>query len=322
MDPNSVPTAKVRVQFQSGRDGTQGLSDAGGHIPSVLLRDTSGRNLGGLPAKGAKLGSDRFQNYDISIANSDLKTLEVMMETLSGDGTTTGTKSLDDGLCLAQFMWTPGESMLFSQDRKGVISGDLFYLCGYSWYYSGKTHNGYELRCGWLDGDNSNGNSVHGMILNTDILGSGYIESYSKNYPNPSDICYWGVNFSGGASPHSKRSLPLEKYGSKAYVTAGPGAIAICDSPTSWGPSMLSLEEGIFCDMVTKTKLPICSPDMKDRCVSYNSNHGPASGRARGQRNLTANKLSRDEVSFDSYELHYLVKSDLSGTVIDHGSEV
>ncbi|KAG0298971.1 hypothetical protein BGZ98_010395 [Dissophora globulifera] len=302
-------------------DGS-GLSGSGGDIPSVVLGDTSGRNLGSFQTIGATIGSDQYKNYDISASNSELKTLKVMMEVQSVQGGVKVTRSLNDGLCLAYFAWTPEDTMFNYDARRGSITGDPFYFCGCSWYPSGKVRKGYEVRCGWLDGDNSNGNSVYGMLLNTDILGDGFIESYSENYPDPSAICHWGVGFSGGASPNSKRSPSLEKYGNKAYVTAGTGAIAICDSPTSWGPSMLSLEEGIFCDMVTKNKIPICSPGMKERCVSYNNNNSLASGRARGQRNMTVNRLSRNEISLDSYELHYFVRSDVNGTVIEDGSEV
>ncbi|KAG0244997.1 hypothetical protein BG011_002827 [Mortierella polycephala] len=204
------------------------------------------------------------------------------------------------------------------QARAGAITGDLFYFCGHAWYYSGKKHGTTDLRCGWLDGDDTNGGSVRGMFLNTDILGNGYINSYAANNPIPSDICYWGVSFTTGANPFN-RSVPKDIYGNKAYVTAGEGAIALCDSPTSRGPSMLSLKEGVFCDMFTKTKVPICGRGEKEGCVNYNRRLSRA---GRAQRTMAANSVSRDSISHDSYELEYFVIADINGTVIDDGSSV
>ncbi|KAG0247623.1 hypothetical protein BG011_001148 [Mortierella polycephala] len=325
LNPSKVPNAKVRVHLQSGKD-IEGLSGAGGHIPTITIKDTSSRYLGQYQPNylsPATLGNDRYWNYDISTAiPSELRTLDVKMEYSASDGWGgLKMKSLDDGLCLAYMSWTPEDTMFNYRARKGVITGDLFYFCGRSWYPSGKSHESYRLRCGWLDGDNSNGNSVFGMFLNTDILGNGYIQSYSQRYPNPSDICYWGVTFSGGSSPYKKRSTPKDAFGNKAYVTTGTGAIEICDSPTSWGPSMLSLEEGIFCDMVTKTKLPICGRGKKEHCVKYNDNRRSNNG-GRGQRTMAANNVSRDDISFNSYDLQYFTISDVNGTVIDDGSDV
>jgi hypothetical protein len=201
--------------------------------------------------------------------------------------------------------------------RKGAITGDVFYFCGHSWYPSGKVFGGKDLRCGWLDGDNTNGNSVYGMNINTDILGNDFFGEYSKKHPNPSDICYWGVGFMKGSSPYTKRSIE-NKYGNKAYVTTSDGAIEICDSPTSWGPSMLSLKQGIFCDMITKTKIPICGRGKKENCVKYIRDQ--QKGYSRLQRTLTANNVSRIDITFNTYELEYLVIEDVNGTVIDDGS--
>ncbi|KAF9984541.1 hypothetical protein BGZ75_003894 [Mortierella antarctica] len=331
LNPSKVPNAKVRLQIQTGKDGN-GLSGSGGHIPTIVLKDTSDRYLGEYEPnylKPATLGSDKYWNYDVSTRISgELKTLDVKMEYSAADGWGgLKWKSLDDGLCLAYMSWAPEDSMFNYEARRGAITGDLFYFCGRSWYPSGKSHGGTPLRCGWLDGDNTNGNSVFGMFLNTDILGNGYIKDYSQRNPKPSDICFWGVTFSGGSSPHKKRSTPAEAFGNKAYVTAGPGAIEICDSPTSWGPSMLSLEEGVFCDMVTKTKLPICGRGQNDQCVKYHdnrrsNNRGRPGGSRRAQRTIAANNVSRDDISFNSYDLQYFTVMDLNGTVIDDGSEV
>ncbi|KAG0215515.1 hypothetical protein BGX28_009563 [Mortierella sp. GBA30] len=128
------------------------------------------------------------------------------------------------------------------------------------------------------------------------------------------------------------RAMTKDVYGNKAYVTAGEGVIALCDVPTSWGKSMASLQEGIFCDMVTKTKVPICNRGKKDGCFNYNHRSRSNNAGRRIERSLTLvppttsnNTLSPTaalDVSFTSYELEYFVISDINGTVIDDGTGI
>ncbi|KAF9962644.1 hypothetical protein BGZ70_008013 [Mortierella alpina] len=138
--------------------------------------------------------------------------------------------------------------------------------------------DGKHLRCGWLDGDNANGSSVYGMFIDTDVFGSGYGNNASDN---------------------------------------GPGAIELCDSPTSWGRSMLSLQEGIFCDMATKTKVPICKtvrPQADD-----NNRYGKRSlSSVRGT--ATAVNVSQEALAQTSYSLECFVVSDINDTIFDDGS--
>jgi hypothetical protein len=323
VNPQSVPDAKVRVRFATGRD-IKGLSGAGGDLPNVILTDTENRRLGFLDGTGS-LQHAMTKNFDIqTISGGTLKMLNVDM------GSSANGKGYNDGLCLGQMIWAPEDKMWDAEQRRGIITGDLFYYCGYSWYMSGLWEGDTELRCGWLDGDNSNGNSVYGFNINTDILGAGFIEGYARKYPNPSDICSWGIGFKKGnyhakRSYHQKRSIQ-DKYGNKAYVSASTGAIALCDSPTSYGPSFLSLEEGIFCDMHTKTKIPICGKGKIDGCVKYNSgqlrnNSGQLKKGLRPQRYLTTQNVTRGAISYDSYDLEYFTTTTLNGTVIDDGSK-
>lgn len=40
----------------------------------------------------------------------------------------------------------------------------------------------------------------------------------------------------------------------------------LCSSDTSWGPDFVGTD-GMFCDMATKTLMPLCSTDDIDGCV-------------------------------------------------------
>ncbi|KAF8924516.1 hypothetical protein BGZ47_003958, partial [Haplosporangium gracile] len=321
-DPKRVPNAKIRIQMQAAKNNIEGSpSDDGGQIPQITLGGTGGEYLGKYWAsERGKLKANQYWNYDIdTVEPVELKTLNLRMEYY---GAGNKYRSLNDGLCLARMSWTPNDAMPNYDSRAGAITGDLFYFCGYSWYNSGQydPKGKTQLRCGWLDGDNSNGGSVSSLFINTDVMGQGFLEDYAKN----KDLCYWGVSFGGGSISLSKREDPASVFGNRAYVTSSDGAIALCDSATSWGPSMLSLEEGIFCDMFTKTKIPLCTDDIQKGCVKYNrqggrSNRGGALRAAptTATRTLQAVNVSRDDISFLNYNLEYFQLTDLNGTVID-----
>ncbi|KAG0359931.1 hypothetical protein BGZ54_009761 [Gamsiella multidivaricata] len=142
--PHEVPNANIH----------NGLDAADGHIPTIKLKDTSGRYLGGYTQNYdnlKKLGFYMCWNYDIkSQIPSELRTLELKMESTKYRGSALNDQqhSLDDALCLAHMSWSPDDSMLDYEARRGAISGDLLYFYGYSWRHSEKTHNNYDLRCG------------------------------------------------------------------------------------------------------------------------------------------------------------------------------
>jgi len=45
----------------------------------------------------------------------------------------------------------------------------------------------------------------------------------------------------------------------------------LCNSATSWGPDFVSESEGQFCDMNTKTLMPLCSKADIEGCVNVDS---------------------------------------------------
>ncbi|KAF9580997.1 hypothetical protein BGW38_002143 [Lunasporangiospora selenospora] len=326
--PYDVPNAKVRIQLQTGAVS----ADSGGHIPSVYLKGNDGYHMGAYTnwRTNDRRERNQYWNYDIETTRpTELALLELKASYSRYDASTglTRTGPLNDGICITYLSWTPEGSMFNAKNRRGAITGDLFYHCGFDWYYSGKSMPSkgvnYEPRCGWVDGDNSSGNSVHSVLLNTGILGNGYLKGFYNSKKNIQDVCGWGIAFYKGALPR-KRSA-TETFGNKAYITAGEGAISLCDSPTSWGPSMLSLSEGVFCDMETKTKIPLCHDGQTTGCMKYDRVQGKMNSRGRRgppQRFLAPHNVSREAVSFDSYKVEYFTRSYMNGTVYDDGSDV
>lgn len=58
------------------------------------------------------------------------------------------------------------------------------------------------------------------------------------------------------------------KSASELVVNSRPdqSAIELCNSPTSRGSDFVSADEGLFCDMESKTLYPLCSTEVKSHC--------------------------------------------------------
>ncbi|KAF9586170.1 hypothetical protein BGW38_008979 [Lunasporangiospora selenospora] len=323
-----VPNAKIRYHLQTGRSST----DSGGDIPAVWLRDTSDRPLGAFtnPFRSDKAGIDQYFNTDIETSQpSELRSLVFESQWTDYDMSTRQKRSgpLNDGICIAYLSWTPEASMYNSEYRRGAIIGDFFYFCGFDWYYSGKVKEfegqTAQLRCGWMDGDNSSGNSASSIDIDTDLVGRGFLEKNAKNLPQIQSLCGQGLNFARTVLP---QKISIRKtYKNKAYITGGEGAITLCDSPTSWGPSMLSMKEKIFCDMETKTKVPLCGGNTVSGCVQYDRVQGKpnnSGSHAPPERYLIPVNFTNGEIKPTVYKLEYFTLLYTNGTVLDDGADV
>lgn len=116
----------------------------------------------------------------------------------------------------------------------------------------------------------------------------------------------------------SKRSLPspnehIAVFGNKLRVHKDLSAIELCDSPTSWGSSFLSLDEGILCDMSTKTKIPICKVGETVGCFVYET------PRANGRSAYSTKRDVYVKGSTMKYNATYFVISDANGKILDDG---
>ncbi|KAF9962770.1 hypothetical protein BGZ70_007892 [Mortierella alpina] len=111
------------------------------------------------------------------------------------------------------------------------------------------------------------------MTVNLEIMGHAFLKHHQGT------LCGVGLGLLKGhdgdvpGSP-TMSSLPdteehIAAFGNQVRVHKDLSAIQLCDSPTSWGSSFLSLDEGIFCDMSTKTKIPICKAGETDGCFIY-----------------------------------------------------
>ncbi|KAG0274693.1 hypothetical protein BGZ96_004139 [Linnemannia gamsii] len=308
--PSNPDKAEVRVKFWAGRDGFEGpnappLWSAGGDLPKIDVRSTANKWIG-KTENNLWIDSNALLQTDVKLSGNE----EINYLTLTSDRT--------DASCLALIGWTPNDSSPKGDKRKGYIIGDLFRLCGFAWNHSGQTvevaSTGIEeyVNCGWMVRDRA---GFAGQLnINLDVMGEGYIKNYKGK-----DLCYWGVTLRSGKSGRpSERSLSssdghLAAFGNQVRVHKSLSAIDLCDSPTSWGSSFFSIEEGVFCDMSTKTKIPLCKAGETKGCFVYekpieNGRGGYSTKRNVGVRGSTVR-----------YNATYLVTSDQNGRVIDDG---
>ncbi|KAF9291946.1 hypothetical protein BGZ68_001032 [Mortierella alpina] len=340
LTPADVPERGVRVRIETGLN--QG---GGGQIPTIKVKlagdQTDGELMPSMLRRTRKKPNNRDtvdggpRGLDIATSsNLDIRALDIRMEAYR-NGHRGPLVSLNDEMCLTSLVWTPRDTRPNYDNRRGAITGDLMYFCKYSWYYSGKVFEGRDLRCGWLDGDNSNGNLVKGLYLDLDKFGKNSVENHARDHPSESDFCTNGVRFYPGNQPLRKRFItddsninstadpaktltPKESFGNKAFVSTRVSAIELCDHPTSYGPSMLNVNERMFCDMTSKTKVPMCDSNRIEGCMDYSrlqKRDGIALSRSLAAKNVPA-------TPYPAFQLDYFTLTDENNAVIDNGSDI
>ncbi|KAG0252777.1 hypothetical protein DFQ27_007860 [Actinomortierella ambigua] len=304
----------VTVRIWNGKDGENHpgspISGTSGDFPEIQIRDTDGQ-LHGYKLENKKLETNAQRSVNINLySTKQIKNIWLL---------TRGTKPLNDAICFATVAWqASGNISPPSASDAGVVPGDILYLCGYAWNYSGKNWGGYSLRCGWLDGDSA-GNTAYFININAGVMGNGNIKHlHGKN------LCGLGVGVASGGSKARKRAIEgditahREAFGNRARVHSTLSAIALCDSPTSWGSSFYSIKEGIFCDMSTKTKYKICDKNATGPCFAYEK----TLKRDGTSKIVLANPGARSFAKPQVFDAEYFTITDLNGAVIDDGTGI
>lgn len=55
---------------------------------------------------------------------------------------------------------------------------------------------------------------------------------------------------------------------------ADHSATTLCQDPMSYGPDLVSLTEGVYCNMLTRELLPLCSTGVTGDCFDYEAAQG------------------------------------------------
>ncbi|KAG0294491.1 hypothetical protein BGZ98_001755 [Dissophora globulifera] len=293
----------VAVSIWNGKDGN-GLTGSAGGFPWISIAGTGGELLGTDQDQNRKLANNAQKTVDVKVnANIEVKIIGLQMQS-------------SDAICAAMISWKPSSNIPNANDRAGFVVGDLFYFCGRAWNYSGQryydSNNWVDLRCGWLDDDNTAPGSAKIVNINTDIMSTTNLKHFdaAKN-----DICYWG--FGTATADNAKFALKSAsehgiKFGNQVHVNKDLSAVGLCDSETSWGPSFYSIKEKTFCDMSTKTKVPLCENGDVSGCFNYISPRSSKSNQRHGSIQTPS--------GVRNFNVTYFVITDHNGKVVDNGN--
>ncbi|KAG0333972.1 hypothetical protein BG004_000608 [Podila humilis] len=212
----------------------------------------------------------------------------------------TATYANRDALCLALMSWAPPSTTNNYKERAGMITGDIFRLCGYSWNHSGQFISlegrpSVHASCGWFGTDRGFLNLLN-IIL--DVMGNHFLKGYAN-----ANLCGFGVGF--------QRAEMDQLHAPFKEIVAYFRETRRCLCPTSWGSSFLSIDGGIFCDMSTKTKIPICKVGETDGCFVYEKPRVNGRGGYSTKRNMY---VKGSEIK---YNATYIVLSDGTGRIVD-----
>ncbi|PHH66268.1 hypothetical protein CDD81_7861 [Ophiocordyceps australis] len=159
--------------------------------------------------------------------------------------------------------------------------GDWGRECGLKWFmsnYKVSEESNYRPACTWLDYDGSSGIQVAKLKI--------HLPSFNRLEPplNRTEVhtyCHkpylqaWtirndiytrirrGINEQDGyQGSHWLQRRGMSKFQSQLVISnqQAHNATDLCLSPTSVGPSFVSLHQGLFCDMETRQLLPLCVP--------------------------------------------------------------
>ncbi|KAG0276547.1 hypothetical protein BGZ96_003233 [Linnemannia gamsii] len=298
----------VAVSIWNGNDG-DGLEGSAGGFPWISIKGTGGEDLGRDMDQNRKLKNSAQVTVNVKVVDN----IEVGTVRLSMHNT--------DAICAAMISWAPSSNMPNAEHRAGFVVGDLFYFCGKAWNHSRQQHylkdkkEWVNLKCGWLDADNTAPKSTKFVTINTDIMSTtnlGHFDA-AKN-----DICYWGFATATNAaySPMKRASEHLAKFGNQVHVSKDLSAVELCDSETSWGSSFYSIDEKIFCDMSTKTKIPLCENGNVAGCFNYIS---PRNSHSLGYSNQRRGSI-RTPSGIRNFNVSYFTITDLNGNIVDDGN--
>ncbi|KAK4206570.1 hypothetical protein QBC37DRAFT_380961 [Rhypophila decipiens] len=266
------PFATVRVGVGlSGTPGEDGpLDDPQGTIKSIRIYNN---NQAFLSASSDNIFIEDG-GYTDAVLDQVTTQQAPFVQIRNGDGEKT---------CIASV------SVTFADGQQRGWDGTWAQRFGITWYYSGvlvteASQNTGE--CLWLDADV--GTIFIFMPRFSPVEGEKPDEDV-RTYVGTRGFRAYNFNDATGeiALPRSldtkKRAAAAKEPDSRLVVSDRPGhsAVKLCDSDTSWGPSFVSLAEGMFCNMETRELLPLCVGELTEGCFDVENAKAASGQRAR-----------------------------------------
>ena len=273
--PPSGATSQIRIGVGlNGNFDGQTLSDSEGAVKGIRVYNEDKQLIGTGKGDGV-IPSGSYQ--DISIDQSQEPGQQPTYLQLNAG---------KDALCMAYItqQWPDGT-------QRGW-SGDMGRECNQAWGYSNIIidDSGYKPDCTWLDQDHSNGIWAAAVQIHMEDF-TNTTSNYSRDptfYCSSPVLLFEHDNYQTGAGDQfwtakrrvKQRDTPVKRIrprsaamNSTIIASTDPShsAAKLCESDTSYGPDFVSLSEGIFCDMATKTPWPLCSKSVAENCYDWDS---------------------------------------------------
>ncbi|KAF1834209.1 hypothetical protein BDW02DRAFT_569351 [Decorospora gaudefroyi] len=183
----------------------------------------------------------------------------------------------DDATCISWITVT-----MFDGTRGGAWTGDIGPFCGQAFYYSvepaGEKKDGtgeYVPRCTWIDANKSGTITSAALKFDVGAHAEKVVDTTIRN-----GVCRYTIfgpdrgpipGQPGRRSDDDRPSWMTEQL-IVSNRTSQP-AEELCNSDLSWGPDFIG-PDGKFCDMGSKTLMPLCSSEAVDGCVEVNEDEG------------------------------------------------
>lgn len=267
----------------------EGLTGAGGHLPTVRLWNEALEFLG-WNSKPTKVqgGGDKIEDGTSAhfLVNHDANNAQQAAYTLFS--------AREDSICIAY------AGILWPDDNEYGWLGDWGKACGHKWYWSNYTVEGtqHSPPCMWIGSKLPQGYPTGFQVHWTDF----YVEP--GKVPDNSTVDYLcsgsrAFNVRYGRQPAELLKIEVDKdslkpthsdpslFNATDNLWSGGARVRrslvhskdaehqteeLCKSEHSYGPDFVNHEEGLFCRMSDKTLWPLCTDDVTDNCFNVEAN--------------------------------------------------
>jgi hypothetical protein len=198
------------------------------------------------------------------------------------------------------------------QQRRAWI-GDNGAACGVAWYPSGiiVDDNNYETACTWINSQAAeDGLENLADAFTVDFRAfNGRDPSIPEEANALSDEDFWNewcdnMNTQEFSTPNWGRRVarsagqPIGKSVNETRLVVSNSdrfsALDICSDKNSYGPDFVSLKDGIWCDMGTKTTKPLCADDVDEDCFQLDVSSGKKHKRSTNSRSAYSKVIEQN----------------------------
>ena len=264
-----------------------GLSNADGKAPSIQAWNENRETIG-LSDDGQKIKSGSFADIFVDHHATGI-------DATGQQPTFIQLAAFDDAICVAYLSqtWPDGTN-------RGWL-GDMGKACVRDWFALNVIvgDEGHKPACTWMDTDLTKETNLGGMQIHMeDFINKTTDYSTDPNYYCNPPVMSFRKDFKEFDGIDARKRSVLESRNANQEArkvrnkrqavfeeqliessSTGHSAQELCGSETSRGPDFVSLEEGLYCDMMNKQLSPLCSATIVEGCYDRDAHALVTSGK-------------------------------------------